>query len=351
VETVAGRTAIGLDIGTSSVRAAQVTVSKGTAVLDRFGQVALPPGAVRDGEVFDPDAVADALKSLWSSAKFTKKDVVLGVSNQKVFVRLVDVPWVPASELRGSLKYQVADLVPMPVDEAVLDFVPLDEVTTETARMLRGLLVAASQDMVLGAIRSIQKAGLRCATVDLSPFALLRAAGTTDPLGLNGPEAVVDVGARVTNIVVHEGGVPKFVRILMLGGDHITGAITERLGIGAAEAEQLKRQPIGSLDPASQDARRIVDAALTEFVDEVRGSVDYYIATSASRPLTRLVLSGGGSLAEGLAQRLATAVRTQVEYGRPFSHLTLGKTGLAPEQVQYVEPLAAVPVGLAMGAV
>ena len=86
-------------------------------------------------------------------------------------------------------------------------------------------------------------------------------------------------------------------------------------------------------------------------MDEVRGSVDYYIATSGSRPLSRLVLSGGGSLADGLAQRLATAVRTQVEYGRPFSQLSLGKTGLAPEQVQFVEPLAAVPVGLAMGAV
>jgi type IV pilus assembly protein PilM len=351
VETVAGRTAIGLDIGTSSVRAAQVTVSKGSAVLDRFGQVALPPGVVRDGEVVDPDAVGDAIKQLWSSAKFTKKDVVLGISNQKVFVRLVDVPWVPASDLRASLKYQVADLVPMPVDEAVLDFVALDEVMTDNTRSIRGLLVAASQDMVLGAIRAAQKAGLKTSTVDLTPFAVLRVAGTTDPLGLSGPEAVVDVGAKVTNIVVHEGGVPKFVRILLLGGDDVTSAIVERLGIPAADAEALKRDPAALAAPASADARRVVDTALNEFVDEVRGSVDYYLATSASRPLTRLVLTGGGSLADGLAQRLATSVRTQVEYGRPFSNLSVGKTGLAPEQLQFVEPLAAVPVGLAMGAV
>ena len=78
--------------------------------------------------------------------------------------------------------------------------------------------------------------------------------------------------------------------------------------------------------------------------------MDYFLATSGSRPLSRLVLSGGGSLAPGLAAKLAAAVRTPVEYGRPFSQLTVGRTGLAPEQIQFVEPLAAIPVGLAMGA-
>ena len=347
---MAGRTAIGLDIGTSSVRAAQVTVTKGNAVLDRFGQVPLPVGAVRDGEVADPDAVAQAIKQLWSSTKFSKKDVVIGVSNQRVFVRLVDVPWMPPQDLKNSLPYQVADLVPMPIEEAVLDFVPLDEIMTDNNRQVRGLLVAASQDMVLGSIRAAQKAGLKATTVDLTPFALLRSAGTADPLSQFGPEAVVDIGSRVTNIVVHEAGVPKFVRILLLGGDDVTASIVDRLGIPIAEAERMKRDPQYLAPDAGVDARRIVDAALNEFVDEVRGSIDYYLATSSSKPLSRLVLSGGGSLAHGLAQKLATAVRSQVEYGRSFAQLTIGKTGLAPEQVRFVEPLAAVPVGLAMGA-
>ena len=348
---MAGRTAIGLDIGTSSVRAAQVSLTKGGPVLERFGQVALPAGVVRDGEVVDPDAVGDAIKTLWAQAKFSKKDVVLGVSNQKVVVRLVDLPWLPADELKASLKFQVADLVPMPVEEAVLDFVPLEEITTDSSRMVRGLLVAAAQDAVLDAIRAAQRAGLRVSSVDLTPFAVLRVAGTGDAMGLNGPEAVVDIGAKVTNIVVHEAGVPKFVRILLLGGDDVTAAVVERLGIPTAEAERIKRDRLSLADPASADARRIIDAALAEFVDEVRGSVDYFVAMSGGRPLARVVLSGGGSLADGLAQRMATAVRTPVEYGRPFSHVSLGKTGLTAEQLQFVEPLSAVPVGLAMGAV
>ena len=347
---MAGRTAIGLDIGTSSVRAAQVTVTKGTSVLERFGQVGLPPGAVRDGEVVDTRAVADAIRTLWANAKFSKKDIIVGVSNQRVFVRLVQVRWMPENELRASLKFQVADLVPMPVDEAVLDFVPLDELEADGVRFVRGLLVAASQDMVLSAIRACQMAGLGVRAADLTPFAVLRSAGTADSLGLQGPEAVVDVGAKVTNILVHDGGVPRFVRILMLGGDDITGTLVEKLGMPTAEAERLKRDPEALAAPENTNARRVIDAALTEFVDEVRNSIDYYISSTSSKPLSRLVLSGGGSLADGLAQRLATAVRAQVEYGRPFTNVSFGKTGLADEQLRFVEPMAAVPVGLAMGA-
>jgi type IV pilus assembly protein PilM len=328
-----------------------VTVAKGGPVLERLGQVALPPGVVRDGEVHDADAVAEAIKTLWHQTKLAKKNVVLGVSNQKVIVRLVDLPWMPADELKSSLRFQVADLLPMPIEEAVLDFVPLEEVVSDNQRMVRGLLVAASQDAVLGSIRAVQMAGLNVSTVDLTAFGLLRVAGSHDPLGTNGPEAVVDVGARVTNIVVHEGGVPRFVRILLLGGDDVTGAVVERLGISSAEAESIKRTPAFAADPSMAEAHRIIEGAQKMFVDEVRSSIDYFVAMSGGRPLNRLVLTGGGALADGLAQNLATAVRTPVEYCRLFTQVTVGKTGLSPEQLQFVEPLSAVPVGLALGAV
>ena len=143
------KTAVGLDIGTSSVRAAEMNVGKRPAVLERFGQVALPPGTVRDGEVVDPDTVARAIKQLWATAKFSTKKVVLGVSNQKVIVCQVDLPWLPAEELKKSLAFQVQDFIPIPVDQAILDFHPLEEFTNEQGgRMLRVLLVAASRDMV-----------------------------------------------------------------------------------------------------------------------------------------------------------------------------------------------------------
>src|SRR5438270_1323307 len=102
-------------------------MGKGPATLERFGQVALPLGAVRDGEVVDSDAVAAAIKQLWAQAKISSKKVVVGVANQKVVVRQVDLQWMPTGELKKALAFQVQDYVPMPVDQAILDFHLLEE--------------------------------------------------------------------------------------------------------------------------------------------------------------------------------------------------------------------------------
>ena len=143
---------------------------------------------------------------------------------------------------------------------------------------------------------------------------------------------------------------PAFVRILLMGGDDVTDAVAERLGVPPPRPSCSSATRPSSAQRGPGDAARIIDTQLNEFVDEIRGSVDYYLATSGSRPLARLVLSGGGSLAPGLAEKLAAAVRVPVEYGRAFASLTIGRTGLAPEQIRFVEPMAAVPVGLALGA-
>ena len=351
---MAGRSAIGLDIGTSGVRAAELSFGKGQVTLEKFGQVALPYGAVRDGEVVDIDAVAAAIKQLWAHTKFSSKKVVLGVANQKVIVRQVDLPWMPADELKKSLAYQVQDFVPMPVDQAVLDFHPLEELAGPNGgRVLRGLLVAASRDMVNASLAAVQKAGLSPVMVDLTSFAVVRALADADHLGMGAPvEALVDVGAKVTNIVVHQGGIPRFVRILLMGGQDVTDAVADRMGVPYDQAEAMKQQLglEGARDSMDhQAAARVIEAVGAAFVDEVRGSLDYYLASSGSTPISRLVLTGGGGRLSGLAQRLRTVTRVEVVVGTPMKTLHVGRTGLSPEQIAFVEPLAAVPVGLAMG--
>lgn len=351
---MAGRSAIGLDIGTSGVRAAELSFGKGEVTLEKFGQVALPEGAVRDGEVVSPDVVAAAIKQLWAHTKFSSKKVVIGVANQKVIVRQVDLPWMPVDELRKSLAFQVQDFVPMPIDQAVLDFHPLEELTADNgSRVLRGLLVAASRDMVNASLQAVQQAGLSPVMVDLTSFAVIRALADADQLGMGAPvEALVDVGARVTNIVVHQGGVPRFVRILLMGGQAVTDAVAERMGVPQDQAEALKQQlglGVAGDGMDVQAAHRVVEAVTAAFVDEIRGSLDYYLASSGSAPISRLVLTGGGGRLGGLAQRLQVTTRVPVEIGAPMNSLKVGRTGLSPEQIAFVEPLAAVPVGLALG--
>jgi type IV pilus assembly protein PilM len=328
-------------------------MGKGPATLERFGQVALPAGVVRDGEVIDSDAVAAAIKQLWAQAKFSTKKVVVGVANQKVVVRQVDLPWLPVNELRKSLSFQVQDFIPMPVEQAILDFHPLEEFTNEAGgRMLRVLLVAAARDMVGSAVEAVEKAGLQPAMVDLTSFAVLRSLVTGSGIGTMEAEALVDVGASVTNIVVHQGGVPRFVRILLMGGADITDAVSERLGVPMDQAESVKQttglatvSAVGETHPAS----RAIEQAGGAFVEEVRGSLDYYLAQPGAARIGRVVLSGGGSRLGGLVERLAAATRLPVEVARPMSALKMGKTGLTADQLAYVEPMVAVPVGLAMG--
>ena len=165
--------------------------------------------------------------------------------------------------------------------------------------MIRGLLVAASRDMVMNSVLAVQKAGLVPTMVDLSSFAVLRSLARPDHLGLDGQvEALVDVGARVTNIVVHSGGVPRFIRILLLGGQDLTDAVAERMGVPREQAEAVKQELGVSGSGATLDlqaAARVLEGSVATFVDEVRGSLDYYMASSGSGPLTRLVLTGGGS--------------------------------------------------------
>jgi len=349
---VAGRTAIGLDIGTSGVRAAELSVGKDTMTLEKFGQVALPEGVVRDGEVIDVDAVAEAIRQLWSYTHFSSKKVVIGVSNSKVIVRQVDLPWLPANELKSALPYQVQDFIPIPVDQAVLDFLTLEELVQEGgARMMRGLLVAASREMVMNAVTAVQRAGLSPTMVDLTSFAVLRSLSRPTPLAqAEEVEAVVDIGARITNIVVHAGGVPRFVRILLMGGEDITEAVAERVGVPHSQAEAIKQEHgVLGLNP-DDVVSRVLENAGNAFVDEVRGSLDYYTASSGSAPIARIVISGGGGRLPGLVDRLTEATRLPVVAGTPIAPLSLGKTGLTPEQIQYVGPLAAVPVGLALGA-
>jgi len=346
---------VGLDIGTTCVRAAELSWTRNSVRLDKLGQVGLPPGAVRDGEVVEPEVVTAAIQQLWAQVKFSTKKVIVGIANQKVVVRQVDLPWMPADEMRKALAFQVADVIPMPVDEAILDYHPLEEVTAEDgARQQRILLVAAGREMVSSTLAAVTAAGLFPAVVDLTPFALMRSLGAFDSLGLAGSaEALVEVGASITNIVVHQGGVPRFVRMLLQGGADITESLSDQLGVSGGEAESLKLRAILPRDAGAagdDPAVRVLETAASSWIEEVRGSLDYYLAQPDAVRLDRIVLSGGGAQLHGLAYRLAAATGTPVDPAQPISRVAVGRTGLSDQQLTYLEPLTSVPVGLALGA-
>ncbi|GAA4625074.1 type IV pilus assembly protein PilM [Cellulomonas oligotrophica] len=349
---MASTNVIGLDIGTSAVRAVEVAFGKGGpragGTLQRVGEVALPPGAVRDGEVNEPAVVSDALRRLWAQAKFTSKDVVLGVGNQRVVVRDIELPWMPPAELKASLPYQVQELLPVASGDALLDFLPVDEVDGPRGRMVKGMLVAAQRDVVVGNVLAVEGAGLRPSMVDLNAFALVRALARGDLAERT--VAFVDVGARITNVVVASAGTPRLVRLLAQGGQHVTDAVAAAMALPQPEAEGLKRD-IGvgfSAPPEYAPAVEAITSSCRTLVEGIRNTLVYWSSQHRETPVEALVVTGGGAHLPGLGQYLSSSSRIPVMLGDAFAGLRVGKT-IDRSTLTGAESLLALPVGLAHG--
>jgi type IV pilus assembly protein PilM len=344
------RAVIGLDVGSTAVRAAEVSVG-GAPSLVRAAQVPLSDGVVENGEVRDVPALTEAIRELWQRGGFKSRQATMGVGNQRVVVREVTVPALPPKELQQSLPFQVQEMIPLPLEEAVLDYDVLDEFEQEGARMLRLLVVAAQRAMVTNMVEAATHAKVEPVGVDLVPFALIRSVGMSDGLGLDesglGGEAIVDVGADVTNICVHDHGVARFVRILPSGGRDVTRAVAEALSISEDEAESLKwGQPVPGA-PAPTEVHSIVERRAGILVDEIRSSLDFYRAQMPDADVSRVLVTGGGSKLPGFVERLGERMGGKVERGHPFSKVSV-QLQMDEETMAEAEPLLAVAVGLAL---
>jgi type IV pilus assembly protein PilM len=344
------KTRIGLDVGSTAVRAAELAEGSPPSVV-RAAQVPLPAGAVENGEVREAEAVSEALRELWTRGGFKSRKVWMGVGNQRVVVREIALPTMPEKELRQSLGFQVQEFIPMPVDEAVLDYHLIEEVEIDGRQMLRLLLVAAQKVMVDTLIAAATNAKLEPMGLDLVPFAMVRAVGATGAgmeLEQTGGEAIVDVGAHVTNIVVHAAGETRFVRILPSGGRDITLAIARALSVDDEVAERLKRgEIVDEVDVTPQQALEVAMQRATQFVDEIRSSLEFYTAQTQGARIDRLLISGGGSKLEGFIGILRQRIPVTVEPGRVFSKVG-SQLSLSEDAQTEAEPVLATAVGLAI---
>ncbi|MFC4058208.1 type IV pilus assembly protein PilM [Planomonospora corallina] len=334
-------TPIGLDIGSTSIRAVETSRGKDGPFVTRAGMASLPPGVVQGGTVHDPGPLTAELKRLWSATKFHTRKVVLGVTNPQTVVREMSLNNLPARELRASLPFQVRDALPLPPDRSLLDFFPLEEQSDET---VRGLLIAAPKEAVVGMVRAVEDAGLHVARVDLASFALLRAISCLDAQ----VEAIVDIGASATSLVVHNDGVPLIVRTLPRGGTEVTQAVATRLGLDLAQAEELKRRVGVREDLEGPDAENadVVREAVRPLISEIRSSFTYL--GSGKRP-ARVALSGGGTLMPGFDESLHTQLGVDVVRTQPTVRVRRSRRDKHDDLDRFYAA-SAVSIGLALGA-
>lgn len=236
------QTTIGLDIDRGSLKAVQLSGKAGGYTLQHVGYHRLPPGIVVDGEVADHDLLAAEMKEFWSSHSFKGKSVILGVSNQKVVVRMVDFPRMTPEDLKTAIGYEAQDHIPMPLDEAIMDYVVLGS-AGEGSDLDRILIVAAQKEMVSRYSSAARAAGLRPVGVDVKALALTRSVLPEDGQDEDGAVLILDIGSELTNLIVYQGGSPVLTQFVPGGSLYFIQAVADAADIPEEEAEKQLMNP------------------------------------------------------------------------------------------------------------
>jgi len=337
---------VGLDIGTSAIRASQVTVGAGSRpILESFGQVGLPPGSVVGGEIRDRGEIAKALRRLWREGGFSERKVILGLAGLRAITREIDVPPIPPDELDDALRFQADEVIPFPMEQTLISSKVMAQFTdADGAPQLRVLMAVAHRELVDSAVAALQEADLEPIGIDLNTAALARA--FYDPSFTAGPEAVVSVGAGLTMVVIHQAGQLQFVRTIDIGGQSVTQSVASALDLPAADAEAVKRRlgDPGVHDSRAEDAARSV---VEELVGEVHNSIRFFSSLPGRSAPARMLVTGAGSRTAGLMSRLQEGLDVPVLPASPLSMLD-NQLPVSPEEAAVIDPVLAVSVGLAL---
>ena len=314
------KTLVGLDIDATGIVAASVVVN-GRLRIERAAYAPLEPGIIRDGEVADVDGLAEALRTLYRENKGLDKRVRVGLANQKIVVRVIDLPYLEdAKELAAAVRFQAQDQLPMPLEHAVLDHQPLAVVNDATGRRQRVLLVAARREMVERVLAALRSAGLKPEGVDLSAFATVRAlhrAGPDDELVL-----YLAIGG-LTNLAVARGTECTFARASGSGVEALAVELAERAGLTLEHAYGWLAH-VGVQDPVEdvtgdrqivEHTRQILLDGVRRIASEVRSSLDFHRMQEDAGTVSRAVMTGPASAIPGFDVALASELGIPVEQG------------------------------------
>jgi len=341
--------AVALDLSRSGIRAVQVDAPyTARPTISRFAALELPEGTVFDGEIIDQRRAITAIRQLWKVGGFTTKKVVFGVSNRKVVVREVTLPLMAGARRKTSLRFAVEGQVPIDLDDAILDFLPLRNIETTGGVQQEGLLVATVRSSLESTVNAIERSGRAIDAIDFSGFSLLRLL----PGPQRGTQAIINIGASSTTVVISTGGVPQFVRIVPSGGDDVTRSIERALGVSFAEAEKDKVArglQGGAATPRDIDAETVLRENIAGLIDSIRNTFAFWANAHPDSPVASVVLTGGGSRLGGLTLVLSRALGVPTEYGNPFAPFAVSPKLRDSGMEQWALELAA-PLGLTLGA-
>jgi type IV pilus assembly protein PilM len=345
---------VGLKIGASQLAAARVA-NNGSAELQQVARERLGPGIVVGGELRDPDALSEALKDFFTKHKLPKRGVRLGIANNRIGVRTFEIAGITdQKQLANAIRFRAQEALPIPIDEAVLDYQVLSEGVDDQGQPTRRvLLVVAYRELIDRYVDACKKAGIGLVGIDLEAFALLRALQAPQSGSGSDPSAAlvaVAIGHERSTFAVSDGRVCEFTRVLEWGGSALNVALARVLDAAPSEVEDVKHEltltdstvPDGL---SAEQATRCVEALLKAtqtFARELVSSLQYYQNQPGSLGIGEIVLTGGTAHLPGLAGELERLIGVRVRVGDPLARMKVSKRVGEPEQVGSL----AVAIGL-----
>jgi type IV pilus assembly protein PilM len=343
-----GKLAVGLDIGSSSVKLVQLRERKGGHVLQAFGVAKLPPETIVDGALMNSAAVVQAIQELVAEHKVKPRDVAIGVRGHSVIIKKIALPRMSQEELDDSIQWEAEQYIPFDVKDVNIDTQILTP-EGDAAGQMDVLLVAAKKDMINDYTSVCAEAGLTATVVDVDAFAVQNAYETSYEPAQGETVVLINVGAAVTNVNILASGTTSFTRDVTMGGNAFTEEIQKQLNISYDEAEALKIGGQGESDAVvPQEVERVIQGVAEQLAGEIQRSLDFYAATAADNRVGRVFLSGGTARIPALFKVIEQRAGVPVEVLNPFKAIEIDNRKFDPMLLTNAAASAAVAVGLAL---
>jgi len=341
------RNLVGLDIGSSAIKMVELRPKKkgGGWELVAFGHQPLSPEAIVDGAIMDAQLVAEAIQMLVADTKIKNKDVATSLSGHSVIIKRISLQPMDDAALSESITWEAEQYIPFDIDEVSLDFQRLETSMGEEGGM-DVLLAAVKKEKIAHYTDVIKQANLVPKLVDIDIFCVQNAYELNYEIPPNEVQALINLGASVTNIAVLQGRQPIFWRDISVGGNQYTEAIQKELSMSYEQAERLKKgQEVEGVPLAS--ATPIVNSVSEEIGNEIQKTLDFFKATTIDAPVDRIVLAGGSARVLGFRSYLAERFEAQVDLMDPLRNVEKAKD-VNLDRLDDVLPSLAVAVGLAI---
>ncbi len=335
---------IGLDIGSHAVKVCQIQKAGSGYRLLAVGSAAIPPGAVEDGVLQDPDEVAKAIVELFKNLKIKGKRVGISISGYSVIVKKINLEVMSEEELADYITDEAEQYIPFDIDDVYLDYQVIKTGSDEFDRS-EVMLVAAKKDVIDDYLDMLQELKLLPVLVDVDGFALENIWENSSDRKDN--VALVDIGASKMNINIISDGASVLARDVVVGSEQLTNQIANTLEIEYEKAEQFKlgQIPAGEYQ---EELEEIFSQTCSQWVLEINKAIDMYMANNPDKPLVSLVMSGGGSKVRGLKQYIAAETGLDVVAFNPFSNMKLNEKKIDLEYLKVIAPELAIAAGLAI---